>query len=146
MNKNSPRITSALIPEFLRDRTDYKARFLQAEQDLKNLRTMANEMAHEILRLLLLGDPPEQGQSIGILPKGPDDLIAFNDPYWTDKPPYCNTVRLILKQDAVSFIMRMWEEERRTPYPGTSEQALAEFMTVNQAWYCGPQETSHEHG
>jgi hypothetical protein len=57
------------------------------------------------------------------------DWLAFNDPFFTDRPPYCNTVRHITKADAVAYWKRTHEG-----YAGDDEQALLEFMTVMWAW------------
>ena len=62
--------------------------------------------------------------------------LAFNDPFWTDKAPYCDTVRLISRKDAILYIWRTHRETHGTKYPGTVGQAVEDFKTVHQAWEC----------
>lgn len=56
-------------------------------------------------------------------------LIAFNDPFWTDEAPYCNSVRVMREKDAID----MWRRSHPDFY-GTDERALDEFKSSNWAW------------
>ena len=56
--------------------------------------------------------------------------IAFNDPCFTDREPYCNRVSLMKSEDAIAH----W---RRT-HPDTDcadREALGSFMAVHWAWH-----------
>lgn len=57
------------------------------------------------------------------------EWLAFNDPFFTDKEPYCNTVRFITKVDAIKFARRQNPNQVMD-----DETALLEFMAVNWAW------------
>jgi hypothetical protein len=57
------------------------------------------------------------------------EWLAFNDPFFTDKEPYCNTVRFITKQDAIALWRRTHPESDMN-----DEGAVLEFMAVHWAW------------
>jgi hypothetical protein len=64
--------------------------------------------------------------------------LAYNDPMWTDKPPYCNTIRFISWGDAAACIKRMHEEKYHVSWPLSDEQAVEEFKAVHWAWDVQP--------
>ena len=55
--------------------------------------------------------------------------LAFNDPFFTDEKPYCNTIRLITEEDAVQFMRRIHPEN-----PYSDVEALDDFKAVMWAW------------
>ena len=69
--------------------------------------------------------------------------LAYNEPMWTDSPPYCNTIRIISCEDATRAVRRICLETRGVEYPGTDEEALNDFIAVNYAWYCEAPRTKH---
>lgn len=56
-------------------------------------------------------------------------MLAFNDPFFTDEPPYCNTTRHITEEDAILYMRRIHPERLYS-----NDQALYEFIVVNWAW------------
>lgn len=62
--------------------------------------------------------------------------IAFNDPFWTDREPYCNTVRFITQEDAAQYTRRAHKERHGVAYPWSEERAISDFMVEHWAWFC----------
>ena len=56
--------------------------------------------------------------------------LAFNDPFFTEEPPYCETVRLITEENAI-LLMKICHPDRDY----TDLDALHDFMADNSAWY-----------
>lgn len=59
------------------------------------------------------------------------EWLAYNDPFFTDEEPYCNTVRFITKDDAVAYWKRTHPNH---PAIGDAGVLLGEFMAVHWAW------------
>lgn len=57
--------------------------------------------------------------------------VEWNDPHWTDKPPYWNTVRRSLPEDVVSGYRRWNPIYEELP----DQTVLEDFMTVHWAWF-----------
>lgn len=56
-------------------------------------------------------------------------MWAYNDPFFTDEEPYCNTVRYISEEDIIKYMNRVYPEREYT-----DEDALYDFVIVNWAW------------
>lgn len=67
--------------------------------------------------------------------------LCFNDPFFTDSEPYCNTLRFITEGDAI----KLWRRIHSECSDATDEVALSDFMVVNHAWV-SPTPPNHQRG